>query len=95
MLLTPLKGQKLHLEKLRRRNAAAEALTASWEDLGGGRGHRPLQTLSAAVPGLLLRSSPLQSNMQRPGKVSPEEECLAILIINFGNDLPSFCCAQG
>ena len=37
MLLTPLKGRKVHLEKRRRRNAAAEVPVTSWEDSGGGK----------------------------------------------------------
>lgn len=55
----------------------------------------PLQTLSAAAPGPLPRSSLLQSDMQKPSKDFTKEERIAIFIINFGNGLPGFRCARG
>jgi len=63
-----------------------------WRD---GRAHTPLQTIGAAAPRLLPRSSPLQSDTQRPGKHFTEEEHVPIFIINFGNGLPSFHGARG
>lgn len=95
MLLTPLKEQKAHLEKMGRhcsRDPCHKLGGLGWRE---GRGHTLLQTLGAVVLGLLPHSSPTQPNMQRRNNGFMGEECIAIFIIHSGNGLPGVHCAYG
>lgn len=75
------------------RTAAAEVPVTSREESGGGKAGDIHLSKHSRHPGR-YRAGLLHSLTGRD-KDCTEEESIAVFIINFGNGLPIFCCAQG
>lgn len=85
----------MHLGKMGSRTAAAEVPVTSREESGGGKaGDIHLSKHSVLWHPGRYRAGLLHSLTGRD-KDCTEEESIAVFIVNFGNGLPIFCCAQG